>query len=191
MDLHESPSTLSLFNILPYASQMLLDGDEINTVDATLSINNRSSLGVSIAAGGGDVWLAAGGGNVTIAGGGDGNVTIGSGHFAPGYKVSVRGKILCEELRIQNFFDWPDYVFAPDYALMDLNTLEKSIASNGHLPGIPSAGEVFEHGFHIGDMQAKLLEKIEEMTLHMIDMNKRIVKLEEENVVLKKAITTK
>lgn len=66
---------------------------------------------------------------------------------------------------------WSDFVFDKDYYLMPINELEKRIKENGHLPGIPSAGEVSKKGINIADMQAKLLQKIEEMTLYMIKMN--------------------
>ncbi len=73
---------------------------------------------------------------------------------------------------------FPDYVFAKDYELKPLKEVENFIDQNGHLPGIPKAKEVEEKGVNVGELQVKLLEKIEEMTLHMIRMQKRIVELE-------------
>ncbi len=69
---------------------------------------------------------------------------------------------------------WADYVFEDDYALDSLEEVESYIAENGHLPDMPSAAEVEEHGVSIGEAQTKLLQKVEELTLHLIDQNKTI-----------------
>ncbi len=76
--------------------------------------------------------------------------------------------------------NWPDYVFKSDYELMSLDDVENYISENGHLPRIPSAEEVHEKGVSIADNQAALLEKIEELTLHMIEQKKRIDTLEQQ-----------
>ena len=89
------------------------------------------------------------------------------------------GKVICEELKVELEAAWPDYVFAPDYDLMPLRDLEKDIKKHRHLPGIPSASEVKREGIEVGDMQAKLLQKIEELTLYIIEQEKRIMQLEE------------
>ncbi len=75
---------------------------------------------------------------------------------------------------------WADYVFKPDYELRSLEEVHSYIKENGRLPGIPSESEVMQKGVSVGEMQAKLLEKIEEMTLHMIKMQERIAQLEGE-----------
>lgn len=75
---------------------------------------------------------------------------------------------------------WADYVFKPGYKLQSLNDVNAYIQKNGTLPGIPSEKEVAENGVSVGEMQTKLLEKIEEMTLHMIQMQARISELEEQ-----------
>ncbi len=72
----------------------------------------------------------------------------------------------------------PDYVFAPTYKLQTLNELEKYIQANKHLPNIPNAKEIETNGQNLGDMQLKLLEKIEELTLYVIEQDKRIKKSE-------------
>ena len=76
---------------------------------------------------------------------------------------------------------WSDYVFKPDYNLMPLKNVEKFIQTQGHLPGIPSEKEVHKTGVNIGEMQVKLLEKVEELTLHIIEQDKRIS--EQENKI--------
>ena len=103
---------------------------------------------------------------------------IGSVNGAAGYQLSVDGKIMGEELKIQDSGSWPDYVFADDYDLMSLAEVEQSIKENKHLPGIPSAAEVAENGILVGDMQKRMMEKIEELTLHVIALQKRVVELE-------------
>lgn len=73
---------------------------------------------------------------------------------------------------------WADYVFKPEYQLQSLEDVGSYIKRNGRLPGIPSETEVAEKGVSVGEIQTKLLEKIEEMTLHMIRMQERIAQLE-------------
>jgi hypothetical protein len=108
------------------------------------------------------------------------DLRIGTQQQATGYSVSVNGKIACTEVLVQAPASWPDYVFKKDYKLSGLPELERSIQLNNHLPGIPSADEVKTNGFQLGDMQKKLLEKVEELTLYMIDQDKQINKLKAE-----------
>ncbi|MDQ3254210.1 MAG: hypothetical protein M3R15_09945 [Acidobacteriota bacterium] len=89
----------------------------------------------------------------------------------------VGGKILAEEVRIQLIADWPDYVFAKDYPLKSLADVEAFIHTHHHLPEIPNAAEVEAAGVSLGHMQSKLLLKIEELTLYLIQQNKSIEKL--------------
>ncbi len=104
-------------------------------------------------------------------------VSIGTSYASPGYKLAVNGAIITEEVRVDLRNDWPDYVFADNYQLMSLPDVEKAINENGHLPGIPSADEIAENGLHLGDMQKRMMEKIEELTLHVIALNKEIEQL--------------
>lgn len=88
------------------------------------------------------------------------------------------GKIWSEEVEVVSSVTWPDYVFENDYSLMTISELEKYINDNGHLPEIPKAEEA-EKGIKLGEMNAKLLKKIEELTLYIIQQEKRIQELEE------------
>ena len=99
---------------------------------------------------------------------------------AAGYELSVDGQIICEELVVQNSAEWPDYVFADDYQLMPLEEVEASIQKNKHLPGIPSAKKIGADGIPLGQIQKQMMEKIEELTLHLIQQNKRLQAQEEE-----------
>ncbi len=111
-----------------------------------------------------------------------GNVGIGTTN--PGtYKLAVVGKIHATEIVVET--GWSDYVFADDYRLAPLSEVEAHIKAEKHLPGIPSATEVAQGGVSVGDMQAKLLAKLEEVTLHLIAQEKRIALLEQENAALR------
>lgn len=87
------------------------------------------------------------------------------------YKLAVDGKIGAREVVVTTAA-WSDFVFKKDYKLKPLSEVEKDIKENGHLEGIPSEKEVLENGVPIGEMQAKLLQKVEELTLYMIELKK-------------------
>ena len=114
-----------------------------------------------------------------------GAVGIGTTTIATGYKLAVDGKIICTELTVQPYASWPDYVFADNYKLPSLLDLEKQIKENKHLPGIPSAKEVKDNGIHVGDMQTMMMEKIEQLTLYIIDLKKENQKMQSEIESLK------
>ncbi|QQT25052.1 hypothetical protein [Sphingobacterium spiritivorum] len=114
-----------------------------------------------------------------------GNVGIGT--LQPQEKLSVNGNIRAKEIKVENS-NWPDYVFKPSYQLMPLSRIAYFIKENGHLPDVPSAKEVSEKGIDLGANQATLLKKIEELTLHMIEMEKNLKKLEEENREIKEKL---
>jgi len=75
----------------------------------------------------------------------------------------------------------PDYVFAPNYALRPLAEVERFVRQNSHLPEVPSAAEVAKDGLALGEMNATLLKKVEELTLYLIEQNKQI--LEQKNLI--------
>ncbi|MEI9945321.1 MAG: hypothetical protein WDN26_14035 [Chitinophagaceae bacterium] len=104
---------------------------------------------------------------------------VGIGTSDPGsYKLAVEGKIAAREIKV-TLASFADYVFDKKYKLLSLNNLEKFIQQNKHLPNIPSAKDVEENkGIELGDMNVKLLEKIEELTLYIIQLNKKIELLE-------------
>ncbi|MCQ2313803.1 MAG: hypothetical protein MJZ56_01335 [Bacteroidales bacterium] len=90
----------------------------------------------------------------------------------------ANGAIHAEEVVVEIMRDWPDYVFNDDYQLTSLNEVKKYIDDNGHLPGVPSAEQVSEEGVKLGEINTKLLEKIEELTLYIIRQEERIQALE-------------
>lgn len=112
----------------------------------------------------------------------EGSVGIGTTAVPTGYKMAVLGKVIAEEIKVRKQSNgWPDYVFSSTYKLPSLNEVEKFIKKNSHLPEIPSAKEIEENGLVLGEMNAKLLQKIEELTLYIIEQNKKIISLEEKN----------
>jgi hypothetical protein len=112
--------------------------------------------------------------------------SVGIGTTNPGtHRLAVEGKIGAREVRVTNENPWSDYVFLPEYKLPTLQEVEAFINKNGHLPGIPSAAEVKKEGYDLSVMDAQLLAKIEELTLHVIALNKKVDALAEENKQLK------
>ncbi|WP_062057763.1 interleukin-like EMT inducer domain-containing protein [Sediminicola sp. YIK13] len=97
-----------------------------------------------------------------------GNVGIGTN--SPDAKLTVKGNIHTSEVKVDLSVPGPDYVFKEDYNLRSLEETQKYIKENGHLPNVPSAKEMEENGVDLGMMNMKLLEKIEELTLYIIDI---------------------
>lgn len=114
----------------------------------------------------------------------EGNVGIGTTPQA-NYRLAVEGKIGAREVQvIAPGAPWPDYVFEDDYKLMPLEEVEARVKAEKHLPEIPSAKEVEENGVALGEMQAKLLRKVEELTLYLIDLKKENEALKKKNDLL-------
>jgi hypothetical protein len=107
-----------------------------------------------------------------------GTVRVGNVPVPDGYLFGVAGKAICTELRVQLTSAWPDYVFEENYRKPGLEELRTFIAENKHLPNIPSASEVEKKGIEVGDMQRRLTEKVEELTLYILELESRIKKLE-------------
>lgn len=99
-----------------------------------------------------------------------------------GYNLYVTNGILTEKVKIavKNSSNWADYVFEPTYNLMSLKDLERFVAEKKHLPNIPSASEVYENGIEITEITNKLLEKIEELSLYIIEINNKVETLDKE-----------
>ncbi|WP_029272453.1 hypothetical protein [Flavobacterium sp. KJJ] len=104
----------------------------------------------------------------------DGNVGIGTA--TPDSKLAVNGTIHSKEVKV-DMIGWPDYVFKKEYTLPTLEEVEKHITEKGHLENIPSQEEVLKNGINLGEMNAKLLQKIEELTLYTIQQQKNTEKL--------------
>jgi len=109
-----------------------------------------------------------------------GNVGIGTATPDPAYMLSVHGKIRAQALRVQSA-GWSDFVFAKNYKLIPLDSLNSYIANNNHLPGIPTEKQVLKDGIDVSTIQSNLLQKVEELTLYIIDLNKQVKQLKEKN----------
>lgn len=145
---------------------LLLDNDEIMARNGGVSS---------------DLHLQPSGGAVLIGG---------AGMTAPsGYILAVDGKAILEEVEVQLSADWPDYVFADGYELMSLDDLAAHVKDKKHLPGIPSAAEMDGRPVAIGEMQTKLLEKIEELTLYMLALKRDLDQASAANAELRTRIS--
>ena len=114
----------------------------------------------------------------------DMNGNIGIGTTDPqNYKLAVKGHMIAEEISVKLHANWPDYVFTKEYGLMNLEDVQTYINENSHLPNVPSAKEVEEEGINVGEMNAILLQKIEELTLYVLE-------LKNENKMIKAEIET-
>jgi hypothetical protein len=106
----------------------------------------------------------------------DGNGNVGIGTTTPDQKLTVKGIIHTNEVRVDlnsPIEQGPDYVFEPTYNLLPLSEVETYIKANKHLPEVPSAKEMEEEGLNLKEMNLLLLKKVEELTLHLIEMEKK------------------
>lgn len=172
-----------------------------NSPTQKLDVNGvvkSSGLQITTGAGAGKVLVSDASGNATwqtasassqwstITGGiqyNSGKVLIGNASTPGNYKLYVEQGILTERVKValKSTSYWADYVFAPDYKLMPLSEVEAFVKEHRHLPNVPSAEEVVKDGIDVATMDAKLLEKIEELTLYMLQ-------LKQENEALKARI---
>lgn len=107
-------------------------------------------------------------------------------------KVKVGGILEACEVDVQLYgYCWPDYVFEKDYDLMPLSEVKAFVEENKHLPNIPAEAELVENGMKLGEMQALTMEKVEELTLYLIQMQERLDELEGENNSLKEQLSGK
>ena len=142
--------------------------------DMSLFVDNTPSNGVYVKSGG----------------------NVGIGTTAPTEKLSVDGTVLAKKVRVSIAgADWPDFVFEPNFKLRTLNELEAYVQANKHLPEVPTAKEVEKDGLDLGKMDATLLQKVEELTLYLIEQDKRnkdqeerLKQLEAQNTKLQKEI---
>ncbi len=139
---------------------------------------------------------------IVTTSGGDGGVTnnisfvtqtlsIGTNDTPEGFSMAVDGGILTSELTIELANNWPDYVFDETYDLKNLAEVEQFINENKHLPDVPSSADVQENGINVGEMNAQLLKKIEELTLYLIDQQKEIDELKSQMMLMNTKSTKK
>ena len=130
--------------------------------------------------GGALLWTDASGNllfaNVAPTGGSAQQVLASNMHNNVNLILYNDGLLQAKEVKV-TLSGWPDYVFGEDYKLISLGETEQFIKENGHLPGVPSAQEVEERGLSLGEMNARLMQKVEELTLHVIELQKQIDEL--------------
>lgn len=175
----------------------LVDGDQASLLLGRMTGARYGEWGIEYNehAKGLNFWKPAGSnnfGNYYMFISDDGRVSMGLDpseiNTAYKYGLYVANGILTERVKValKNTADWADYVFKKDYKLMSLSEVETYIADNGHLPGVPAAEEVRESGIDVALMDAKLLEKVEELTLYMIELKKENAAIRMELDALKK-----
>jgi hypothetical protein len=116
----------------------------------------------------------------------EGSMGIGTTTPSPGYKLTVKGGVHAEEVKVDLSVPGPDYVFEADYSLTSLEDTKVYIEQNKHLPGIPSSDEMQQNGVNLLEMNMKLLEKVEELTLHLIEQNKQLLEQKNRIEILEK-----
>ncbi len=181
----------------------------VGTVNPTAPIHVTGGADASLTGGGNIICGDTTGGNIVIDGNeimardnqiaavlhlnaAGGPVAIGGQGLAipNDAALAVDGKVLCEELEVKLSGDWPDYVFGEGYELTPLPELEEKIRKTGHLPDMPSAEAVEKEGIAVGDMQKRLLQKVEELTLHVIALDKQNRSMQQENEELRRRLAS-
>jgi len=119
----------------------------------------------------------------------NGNLGIGTNTPDSGYKLTVKGKIWTREVKVTSTAGGADFVFENTYKLPTLEEVEQFITENKHLPEIASAKEMEENGIHLAEMNIKLLQKIEELTLYTIQQQKELEVQQEKNTTLEARMT--
>jgi hypothetical protein len=164
------------FNTIDRGAAIDLDITASNNIDEQQSIlklsptySGRPSLILQ------DNWLVAK----------DGKISIGTAD-AKGYKLAVAGSAIAESMTVQLRAQWPDYVFKKTYQLPSLSSIAEYIAKNSHLPDMPSAKEVEANGVNLGEANRLLLKKVEELTLYILELDKKVTKQSKEISRLKK-----
>jgi len=160
---------------VPAADYEILKANSAFMISSTSELNTNTRLYAGIASSS-YAWLQAynntNEGNIRdlMLNPAGGNVAIGTDIIPSGYKLAVNGKIIATEIQVET--GWADFVFEEDYNLMSIQELDSYIQENGHLPEIPTTEDVEENGISVDEMNSKLLQKIEELTLYVIELKK-------------------
>jgi hypothetical protein len=121
-----------------------------------------------------------------------GTIAINTHNVPAGYSLAVNGALIATDVYVELYTSWPDYVFDKNYKHRTLEELEAYINSNHHLPGMPSAKEVKDKGsISVGEIATQNTKEIEELTLDLIELNKKVKALEEQNQQLLEEINKK
>jgi hypothetical protein len=155
-------STHSYINVLaPSVSERgIVFGDNLNAVDAGIIYLGHTN----------EMQFRTNGNISRMVLAQDGNLGIGVPH--PAYKLDVCGAVRAKEIRVQT--GWCDYVFADGYKLPTLTDVEAFIKKNRHLPGVTPGSEIENNGLEVGKVSSQMIKKIEELTLYVIDLQKQV-----------------
>jgi hypothetical protein len=163
-------------NLYPHAFWLIntgLNGGMLGGITNVAGYNQTPDHGLYFVPGSANNWDDW---QASMAIKGNGNVGIGTTN--PDQKLTVKGIIHTEEVRVDMTVPGPDYVFESTYNLLPLSEVESYIKANKHLPEVPSAKQMEEEGLNLKEMNLLLLKKVEELTLHLIEQQKQIDKLE-------------
>ena len=165
------------------------DGFSLRLYDSQMSLVQHEQAGISFETPGGELLLdkygnvgvgaihqgyrlnVAGASRFTGAVAMQSSLTVGGG-----LHCDAQGNLKVKRLRV-TLTDWPDYVFGEGYRLPSLGEVERYVREHSHLPGVPSAKEVEQDGADLGEMNRLLLQKVEELTLYIIDLQKQVNEL--------------
>lgn len=147
----------------------LFDNDHTITVDNTASMVFNAGNGPLSFLGGSYCF-----GNNVLTISPAGKIGINTVNSTPDFVLAVDGGIISTKVHIKEVKQWPDHVFSPDYRLLELDELRRFLEDNKHLPGVPSEKEIMESGYDLNDMQYIMLEKIEEMTRYILQLQEEI-----------------
>ena len=136
----------------------------ITATSSALDIHRDNPGYIRIRTGSDGMWFKPSG-QISVGGG---------GQSATGYVLSIEGKAIAAEFRVLAPGSWPDYVFSNNYSLKPLAEIKKYIKENNHLPNIPAASEIEKNGIPLGEMSKNLMEKVEELTLYIIDLQEQV-----------------
>jgi hypothetical protein len=177
-----TPTGMGISTISPLSKLHIFSGQDAglsNTTNGFLMLGSGS--GTNIIFDNNEIMARNNGATAPLTFQNDGgSVRIGNVAAPAGYLFAVNGKMIGEELKVQLSGNWPDYVFKPGYELKSFDGLRKFIGENNHLPNIPPAEEVEKNGIEVGDMQKRMMEKIEELTLYILELEKRLAAIEKQ-----------
>lgn len=168
-----SPLNNAGYIATPWVYARVIEGDQRGSASTLISIGGKNGFTNSDEIG----FVTNGAMRMFL----NANGKFGIGTTSPSERLTVNGKVSAEEILVEENIG-ADFVFDDSYSLPELGEIANHIKKNKHLPGIPSAFEMRKNGVKVGDLQMKLLQKIEELMLYTIQQQKEIRYLKVENL---------